>query len=84
MSRAGNKHKAKRIESRSAVLDKGIRKALPSEVTFEQRPVRRRDKPGKYLGGEHARRGEQPVQRACGRGVGGTPRSSKAASTTGK
>lgn len=44
MSRAVNKNKAKRIECKGAVLDKGVIKGLPGERTFEQRPVRRRGK----------------------------------------
>lgn len=87
MSRAVNKNKAKRTECRGAILDTGIRQGLPSEMTLEQRPVGRRDKPRKYLGGEHARRRAQPVQRACGRrmrGGGALPRGSRAASMTGK
>lgn len=45
------------------VLDKEVRKGLPDEVTCEQRRASRRGKPGKGLGGEHARRREQQHKR---------------------
>ena len=40
-----------------------MRKGLPDEVTSEQRCASRRGKPGKGLGGEHARRREQQHKR---------------------
>lgn len=45
------------------VLDKEVRKGLPDEVTCEQRCASRRGKPGKGLGGEHARRREEQHKR---------------------
>ena len=59
------------------VLDKEVRKGLPDEVTSEQRRASRRGKPGKGLGGEHARQREQPARTASSWGMGGTHQSSQ-------
>jgi hypothetical protein len=54
----------------------GLRKGFPHEVTCEQKPGRKRDKPCKYLGGNCVGWKGQPVQRTCSGYMGGISQSS--------
>lgn len=80
MSRAVNKNKAD-IECGGAVLDKGIRKGLPGDVTFEQRSAGRRGEPA----GANIWEESMPAAgTARAEGVRGVPWSSTAASIAGE